>query len=940
MRRISVIVAVVLLACGLAAAPRFLQSRTTSGTDFVHFESPHVHPICFTPSHQRLLVVNTPDNRLTVFDVGDTIPHRAAEIFVGLEPVSVSALDDSTAWVVNQLSDDVSIVNLNTMNVKATLHVGDEPGDVVFAGSPLRAYVSVGGEDAIKVYDPASPATAPSVIALNGSEPRALAVKNDGSKVYVALFGSGNQTTIMGPNKLPADSMPEDFDLPMDPGLPPAPHVGLIVQEQPNGQWFDMYGNLWNEHVPYSVREADVMEINTSSQAVTRTFGGFNSTVQALAVSPASDSRVLYAGTLARNVLRFEPRLQGYLVETNMVFVNQISGASTLRKLNPHINFDVTPGTQAEADSALGNPTGCAFSAAGTRAYVTAFANDRIGVLNPTGGAASTVLARIPCVAGPTGIVVDDARNLIYVVGRFHNELQTLSTVDFHQVDKTRIGFDPTPDAIVNGRRVFYGGFTSSHGEQSCASCHVFGDTDNLGWDLGDPNGSYVPPPVGNPNGLLGFHPMKGPLMTQSLRGLAGTTPFHWRGDRPNLSAFNGAFVSLMGRPTQLADSQMTALSDFVTPLVYPPNPNENLDRTMPDAPIGQGSALRGQTFFTGTVVDSGMVCSDCHRVTSFGTGTNRQMVRAVHLGQSQDLKVPQLRNLYKKTAFLDQVGANNKRGFGYTHDGSIDLTPNFNHGPGFVLGPDSATAADHSRDLAAYVKAFDTGIAPAVGVQITFDGTNNSDPTTLAKVDTLVGQADATNCDLIAHGVVAGQPRGWQYVGGGQWKSDKNADGPITTANLIALAGLGTEVTVTGVPQGSGVRMGVDRDRDTYLDGDELDVGSDPGNPASTPLNVGVGPGATPVRTTLDFVGPNPFRGSTEVAFTLARRGPVDVVVYDVLGREVRALARGRSFEAGRQNLRWDGRDSQGRDAVSGVYFVRMKTDAGNWSRSVVRVR
>ena len=100
-------------------------------------------------SGDRLLVVNTPDNRLTVFDVTGALPERQNEIFVGLEPISVRCADDTTAWVVNFLSDDVSIVDLNTMNVKATLRVGDEPGDVVFAGTPTRAYVSVGGEDAV-----------------------------------------------------------------------------------------------------------------------------------------------------------------------------------------------------------------------------------------------------------------------------------------------------------------------------------------------------------------------------------------------------------------------------------------------------------------------------------------------------------------------------------------------------------------------------------------------------------------------------------------------------------------------------------------------------------------------------------------------------------------------------------------------------------------------
>ena len=80
----------------------------------------------------------------------------------------------------------------------------------------------------------------------------------------------------------------------------------------------------------------------------------------------------------------------------------------------------------------------------------------------------------------------------------------------------------------------------------------VFGDSDFESWDLGDPTGSYVPPPNPNPLGLEGFHPMKGPMFTQSLKGLPSLEPFHWRGDRVNLLAFNGAFVTLQGRSEPL----------------------------------------------------------------------------------------------------------------------------------------------------------------------------------------------------------------------------------------------------------------------------------------------------------------------------------------------------------------------------------------------------
>ena len=60
--------------------------------------------------------------------------------------------------------------------------------------------------------------------------------------------------------------------------------------------------------------------------------------------------------------------------------------------------------------------------------------------------------------------------------------------------------------------------------------------SDGLAWDLGDPDGAVLP----NPNPIRSdtlttapdFHPMKGPLTTQTLRGIATHGAMHWRGDR------------------------------------------------------------------------------------------------------------------------------------------------------------------------------------------------------------------------------------------------------------------------------------------------------------------------------------------------------------------------------------------------------------------------
>ncbi len=936
-RRISLVVTLLIIGIGLALAPRHLVSRPSSATDFVHFESSHVHPATLTPAADRLLVVNTPDNRLSIIDVtSPTELLKIADLPVGLEPVSVAALSDSEAWVVNHLSDDVSVVNLNTRHVRATIRVGDEPSDVVFAGSPLRAYVSVSEEDAVKVYDPTTLSLI-TTIPIAGRMPRALATDAARTKVYVGVFHGGNRTSVLSATEV-ADSIPDDPDFPRDPSNKlghPRPDVAGIIQQQ-IGEWRDEYGKLWNSKVPYSMAEVDVAEIDAATNVVSRNFGDMGSVVYNLAVSPAN-GKIAVTNTLGRNILRYEPKLSGYLVETHLSFVTQ-AGAVVNRVLNPHINYNVTPGPQSETDSALGIPAAVTYSSNGSRAYVAAFANNKVGVIDPNAaGPISQLKGRVPCVAGPSGIVVDDPRGRIYVVGRFRNEVQALSTADFSEIDRTPIGFDPTPDAIVNGRKFFYGGFTSGHGDQACATCHVFGDMDNLAWDLGDPFAPYLP---GTPP-LDGFDPQKGPLTTQSMRGMTNTEPLHWRGDRVNLAAFNGAFVSLMGRAVQLPDSEMTAFIDFALPMVHPPNPRRRLDRSLPDSVPGGPSALAGQEFFFNTPIDTGsgmgsVTCNSCHTATSFGPGTNRQMIPNEALFIEQDLKVPHLRNLYRKTGFEDRPSAVNKRGFGFTHDGAVDDLFAFLQSPQFSFDPDTAIGNRHRRNLKAFLLAFDTGLAPAAGYQVTFTGV--PDPVGVLSVDTLKAQADLNYCDLVAKGRINGVPRSWLYIGTDSWDSDLAIEDPITTTQLLATAGLGSELTVTGVPDGSGQRMGLDRDRDTYFDGDEVEAGSDPGNPLAIPSNVSVP--TQPERFGVNLVRPNPFGERAEVSFHLTAAGRVDLVVLDVLGREVRSIARGQWLPVGSHRMVWDGRRSDGGQVGAGMYFVQLRTDKQKSVRPVVRIR
>ena len=73
--------------------------------------------------------------------------------------------------------------------------------------------------------------------------------------------------------------------------------------------------------------------------------------------------------------------------------------------------------------------------------------------------------------------------------------------------------------------------------------------------------------------------------------------------------------------------------------------------------------------------------------------------------------------------------------------------------------------------------------------------------------------------------------------------------------------------------------------------------------------------------------VYPNPFNPSTTISYELPKASPVTVVIYDVLGQQIRQLI-SQHNSAGRYQVQWDARDNQGRGVASGVYIA--KIDAG----------
>ena len=883
------------------------------GATKLTFESGPVRPLALSADGMRVFVANTPNGSLDLLRVTAGGLVADGSVKVGLEPVAVAVRTAGEVWVVNHVSDSVSVVDVSAAppRVVRTLLVGDEPSDIVFAaggrafittahrgqqrtspaiadvpgaGDPKLTTPGVGRAD-VWVFDPASLGSVlggkpVAIVTLFGDTPRGLAVTPDGATVYAAVFHSGNQTTATS-SGLPCAGW--DSDTPCTvagstvPGSPPgpatnhaqiaAPRVGVMLKTDAAGAWRDVRGRDWSANTKFQLPDQDVFAIDAAALTVTASFQHVGTTLFNLAVNPKTGV-VYVSNTDSRNDLRFEgpgtfagTTLQGHLAETR---ITVLSGTRVLpRHLNKHIPYAMRPAPAGVKDHSLSTPLDVAVSDDGATLYVAAFGSGKVGVF-PTAAleadAFDPALTSADYLAvtggGPSGIALDGHGHL-FVATRFDDGVSMIDLASRAETAHLKLA-NPEPAAIVAGRRFLYDAqASSSNGEAACASCHMFGDTDHLVWDLGNPDGDVVETPVniklrvgapGTINGTgdaAGLHPMKGPMSTQTLRGMINHGAMHWRGDRvdgffgkdtstgPPYNAglafknFIVAFDGLLGRATPFSPDDMQAFANFALAIVMPPNPVRGLDNALND------TQTRGRDYFMGCAgLDSvtnaavqcqagrpvgaghfsdgfpatglGFPCEGCHTLKPelgfFGTDGEMSFEAL-----PQTVKVPQLRNLYTKVGMfgvpaVPGVNAGNNgntgpqiRGNGFQHDGSVDTlfrflqASVFNAAAGNRVG--FAGGDGQRRDVEQYLLAFDTDLAPIVGQQITLDAGNA----------TVVGP----RIDLFR--ARARAPFASKILGAGATECDLVVRGVVGgTAVSYALAADGTFV-----PDGGGAALG-----------------------------------------------------------------------------------------------------------------------------------
>ena len=904
--------------CFLVAIALSVTSTAQCDSDFVNWETAPVHPLDFLSERQILGIANLPAARLELFDLANDKPKLIRSIPVGLDPVTVRFYKKNQAWVICHISDSINIVDLDTFEVAAILPTQDGPADVVFAGTPRRAYVSCAFENSVMIYDPESRENL-QTIQIKGERPKAMAVSPDGDQVYVAVFESGNASTILAPRfglsfvpgspvdfhegpyngQNPPPNLGDVFNPPIANHLTErAPRVGLIVKKNQEGQWLDDNQKDWSEFVsgskaPLSGRpigwdmpDRDLAIIDTSNADVSYISSLMNICMD-VAVNPTTGD-IAVVGTDAINEVRFEPVLNGHFSTVNLALINPDSGRTDRIDLNPHLIGSKPTVPESQRKLSIGDPRQVVWSHDGSTIYVAGMGSDNLIKLDASGKRIDS--QPIELEGGPSALCLDPLNSRLFVYERFASQLTVLDTVTDQTIAKIPL-FDPTPEAIRKGRPHFYNTHkTSGTGHTSCASCHLDGRFDRLAWDLGTPEGVTIPidPELSftdrlKPPRVHSFHPMKGPMVTMTLQDIIGHEPFHWRGDRANIEAFNPTFTDLQGAAKDLSHREMAEFKAFLATLHFPPNRYRTFSNALSSqVPLSDHQTLgrdgtgeaKGTPFETGNAV-AGLAlfkeqggCAECHTLST-GLGPHLRFrsrrwqsipdgplgerhVSLVQQARSNDLpfKIASLRGLSEKVG-ANFLGTESQAGFGFAHNGAVDSLTRFIQ-DGFNFVEDRST-----KNLIAFLLSFtgseisrgnerDESDSPglpskdthaSVGAQFLLHGGETIPSRLMFALAIAANNLDPVDVVVFQQGNQ--RPTGWFYNSASKMLENDGIDTPVSPQELIQSSEASESFLFMIVPPLTGKRMAIDWDSDGVANQTEEQGGWNPYSARSTPRNI-----------------------------------------------------------------------------------------------------
>lgn len=520
-------------------------------------------------------------------------------------------VDPTGRWIVtvNETSDSVSLIDLDSGSVADEVSCGDHPSAIAMTREGDKILVSNewSGEITVMTID-SSRLVVQATIPV-GFHPRGIAITQDGLRAFVGLVASGEVAELDLKNM----SLVRRFEV---------------------GDW-PRYLSLGQSDKRLAVGcsgESEIRVFDTESGEL-------------LYEEPLS------GGINIGHMLTSNDAPYSYFTwmvyRTNPINVGNIRRGWVLASRIGRVRLDGPAYREAISldvpGQAVSDPHGLAITQDGERLVASASGTHELLVYRlkdlpfvSTGGPGDLIdrrlerdrdrFSRIPLGGRPMGIRAAPREQTIYVANYLRNSVQIVDLATKSVTKEISLGGPSKPSLARQGMAVFYDGTRSLDQWYSCHSCHQDGGINSRPMDTWN-DGSEMT--------------LKAVL---PLQGITQTKPWTWHGWQTSLNEAMEKSITSTMQGKRPDEKTKQALIAFLESLPEPPNPHLAASGGKLSA-----AAERGKAVFNGAQA----ACADCHHGPYFTDGE----IHDVGLGSESDVyegyNTPTLRGLYRKTRWL-----------------------------------------------------------------------------------------------------------------------------------------------------------------------------------------------------------------------------------------------------------------------------------------------
>ncbi|MFN8380647.1 MAG: beta-propeller fold lactonase family protein [Anaerolineales bacterium] len=478
--RIGIVLLLTFLSsCGGGAQPTTTPPPETAAT--IAKNPSYSSPIAISDDDSLVVVANTLNGSVSLINVAGDANAKLTEIQTGDEPRSVAITPNKAfAYVTNQVSGTVSVIDLGTQAKLTDIKVGAEPYGIALTPDASRAYVANSASNSVSIIDTASNSVV-GTIAIPGVQPRGVAITNNNG-------GTGQQFVYV---------------------------TQFLSQPTASGGAGQDQGSEGKVFVISTTDDAQIQGVitlaahDTGFTADRTAFGGTDKD-PTFAYPNQLQSIVLKNGrgylpnvaASPEGPVKFNVDTQAFLSVFDVAAKSELSGGT--------INLHAAVKAQTFTPKLfVANPWAVAFKHAANEGYVVSAASDVLVkiTLNDNGVPSvvtlpadgdTTRVQTIDVHKNPRGIVINNADTRAYVYNFISKDVSVIDLTASPEAELARVQSADLPapgsDAakFLAGNELFHssrGTFDegvaermSSDGWQACASCHPDGLSDGVVW--------------------------------------------------------------------------------------------------------------------------------------------------------------------------------------------------------------------------------------------------------------------------------------------------------------------------------------------------------------------------------------------------------------------------------------------------------------------------